>query len=54
MRATKGKTTKGQNKKIYNFSGQIGERALKGIVKDHAARTQRRFHPYNFDASHGP
>jgi hypothetical protein len=29
-----------------NFSGQIGERALKGIVKDHAARTQR--HPANF------
>ena len=29
-----------------NFSGQIGERALKGIVKDHAARTQRR--PANF------
>ncbi len=25
-----------------NFSGQIGERALKGIVKDHAERTQRR------------
>lgn len=25
-----------------NFSGQIGERALKGIVKDHADRTQRR------------
>jgi hypothetical protein len=25
-----------------NFSGQIGERALKAIVKDHAARTQRR------------
>jgi len=25
-----------------NFSGQIGERALKGIVKDHAARTQKR------------
>ena len=25
-----------------NFSGQIGERALKGIVKDHATRTQRR------------
>jgi len=25
-----------------NFSGQIGERALKGIVKDHASRTQRR------------
>jgi hypothetical protein len=24
-----------------NFSGQIGERALKRIVKDHAARTQR-------------
>jgi hypothetical protein len=24
-----------------NFSGQIGERALKGIVKDHAARTQK-------------
>ncbi len=29
-----------------NCSGQIGERALKGIVKDHAARTQRR--PANF------
>jgi hypothetical protein len=29
-----------------NFSGQIGERALKTIVKDHAARTQRR--PGNF------
>ena len=29
-----------------NFSGQIGERALKGIVKDHAERTQRR--PDNF------
>ena len=29
-----------------NFSGQIGERALKAIVKDHAARTQRR--PANF------
>ena len=25
-----------------NFSGQIGEHALKGIVKDHAQRTQRR------------
>ena len=25
-----------------NFSGQIGERALKGIVKDHAQKTQRR------------
>jgi hypothetical protein len=25
-----------------NFSGQIGERTLKAIVKDHAARTQRR------------
>ena len=25
-----------------NFCGQIGERALKGIVKDHAQRTQRR------------
>lgn len=25
-----------------NFSGQIGERALKSIVKDHAVRTQRR------------
>ena len=24
-----------------NFSGQIGERTLKGIVKDHAARTQK-------------
>jgi hypothetical protein len=24
-----------------NFSGQIGERTLKGIVKDHAARTQQ-------------
>jgi len=23
-----------------NFSGQVGERALKAIVKDHAARTQ--------------
>ena len=29
-----------------NFSCQIGECALKGIVKDHAARTQRR--PANF------
>ncbi len=29
-----------------NFCGQIGEHALKGIVKDHAARTQRR--PANF------
>ncbi len=29
-----------------NFSGQIGERALKGIVKDHTERTQRR--PDNF------
>ncbi len=29
-----------------NFSGQIGERALKGIAKDHAERTQRR--PDNF------
>ena len=29
-----------------NFSGQIGERALKGIVKDHAERTQRQ--PDNF------
>ena len=29
-----------------NFSGQIGERALKAIVKDHAARTQQR--PANF------
>ncbi len=26
----------------YNFSGNIGERALKGIVKDHADKTQRR------------
>jgi hypothetical protein len=25
-----------------NFSGNIGERALKGIVKDHAEKTQRR------------
>jgi hypothetical protein len=25
-----------------NFCGQIGERALKGIVKDHAQQTQRR------------
>ncbi len=25
-----------------NFSGQIGERALKAIVKDHAVKTQRR------------
>ncbi len=25
-----------------NFSGIIGERALKGIVKDHADKTQRR------------
>ncbi len=25
-----------------NFSGHIGEQALKGIVKDHAACTQRR------------
>ena len=25
-----------------NFSGNIGERALKGIVKDHADKTQRR------------
>jgi hypothetical protein len=24
-----------------NFSGYIGERALKGIVKDHAEKTQR-------------
>jgi hypothetical protein len=24
-----------------NFSGKIDERALKGIVKDHAERTQR-------------
>ena len=24
-----------------NFSGNIGERALKGIVKDHAEKTQR-------------
>ena len=24
-----------------NFSGQIGERALKSIVKDHAQQTQR-------------
>ncbi len=30
----------------YNFSGNIGERALKGIVKDHADKTQRR--PYKF------
>ncbi len=29
-----------------NFSGQIGERALKGIIKDHVERTQRR--PDNF------
>jgi hypothetical protein len=29
-----------------NFSGQIGERALKAIEKNHAARTQRR--PANF------
>ncbi len=29
-----------------NFSGQIGERALKAIVKDHAAITQQ--HPANF------
>ena len=28
--------------KARNFSGQIGESALKGIVKDHADRTQRR------------
>ncbi len=25
-----------------NFSGNIGERALKAIVKDHAEKTQRR------------
>jgi hypothetical protein len=25
---------------VNNFSGQIGERALKDIVKDHAERTQ--------------
>ncbi len=25
-----------------NFSGHIGERVLKGIVKDHAACTQKR------------
>ncbi len=25
-----------------DFSGNIGERALKGIVKDHAEKTQRR------------
>jgi hypothetical protein len=25
----------------YNFSGNIGEQALKGIVKDHAEKTQR-------------
>ncbi len=25
-----------------NFSGKIGERALKGIVKDHADKTRRR------------
>ena len=25
----------------YNFLGNIGERALKGIVKDHAEKTQR-------------
>ena len=25
-----------------NFSGQIGERTLKGIIKDHAACTQKR------------
>jgi hypothetical protein len=25
-----------------NFSGQIGEQALKAIVKDHAVQTQRR------------
>ena len=30
----------------YSFSGQIGERALKGIVKDHTERTQQR--PDNF------
>jgi hypothetical protein len=24
-----------------NFSGNIGERALKGIVKDHAEKTER-------------
>jgi hypothetical protein len=27
---------------VNNFSGNIGERALKGIVKDHADKTQRR------------
>ncbi len=27
---------------MVNFSGQIGERALKGIVKDHASLTQQR------------
>ncbi len=26
---------------VNNFSGNIGERALKGIVKDHAEKTQR-------------
>ena len=31
---------------VKNFSGNIGERALKGIVKDHANKTQRR--PDNF------
>ncbi len=29
-----------------NFSGKIGERALKGIVEDHTERTQQR--PDNF------
>ncbi len=27
---------------VNNFSGNIGERTLKGIVKDHADKTQRR------------
>ncbi len=31
---------------VNNFSGQIGERALKSIVKDHTERTQRQ--PDNF------
>ncbi len=26
---------------VNNFSGNIGERALKGIAKDHAEKTQR-------------
>ncbi len=26
---------------VNNFSGNIGEQALKGIVKDHAEKTQR-------------